>query len=94
MPDKAPDLVGLFLSEHDLTKRVELTRMALDGLTPDEATSLLFAALNVAVDHLAAVTQAAHSRLGAQFLLDELQARTDRRSSDYIEYEFRRIVEG
>lgn len=88
------DLFGRFLNEPSISERAKFTQMAVDGRPPDEAVSVLFAALNIAVDHVRALSEIAISMgLSANSINDELQRAKEQRSSDYLEYQFRRIVD-
>lgn len=91
----AGDLFSKFLNEPDIAERVKITNAAVDGRPADEALSVLFSALNIAVDQLRAVTAIAISMggLSADSINEELGRKGERRSADYLEYQFRKIVD-
>lgn len=96
MPDsQAEELVGKFLLERDIEERMNMASAAVNCLNPDEALSLLFTSLNIAVDKFAAVLEIAISRshLTGEFITNELQIKLGQRSSEYLDYQFRKIVE-
>lgn len=88
------DLFREFLNEPSIAERVKFARATLDGRPTDEALSLLVSALSVAVDQLRAVSEIAISLgLSGNSIVEELGRKSERRSSDYLEYQFMRIVE-
>lgn len=91
----AGGLFGQFLFEPDLGKRVAIAREALDGRTARAATSILFAELMVAVDHLRTVLDfvVRETDISTDLLMSKVQERAESRTAEIVDYQFEAIVD-
>lgn len=89
------DLFGKLLHEPNFAERAKIVNSTLDGLPPNEATSVLFTTLCRTVDYLQAVLEIAASSpsIDTDIIMQALPAKLKERSSQYVDQIFNAIVE-
>lgn len=91
----ALDLVNQFLVEPDLNKRAVLTNAATDGLSPNEAVTVLWSALNFAIERLRSALEVSFLETGVpqEVLIEKMRLKLESREADYVNYQFDTITQ-